>query len=304
MAEFRATEAAFEGFRIARERPIAILTWAVILLFTNLAGAGLLIGTAGPQLAALQAQQASGATPDPNEMFASLGALVPAYLGLLALTLVIYAVLYAAIFRIVLRPSDGGTGFLRLGGDELRQGLALLIGVLILTAAYIGFALVAGLIGGLLGAISPVLGGIAAAVLIIGGLCFLIWIAVKLSLFPAATFVRRKLDLGGAWAATRGRFWPLLGAYVLAVVFLLLVYLLAIIVFAGIAAVLTGGDVGAVGRVMSPDMSSLAGYFTPVMLLYLVFTAVVGALGLAITVSPSAVAYRDIAGVSEADVFA
>ena len=80
-------------------------------------------------------------------------------------------------------------------------------------------------------------------------------------------------------------------------------YLLALIVFTAVAAIV-GGGLSGVGAVFSPDLSTLAAYFTPVAILYLVFTSFIGALATAITVGVSADAYRQLAGGGESEVFA
>ena len=48
---FSASDAAFEGFRIARRHPVAIAVWAGVALITNLITVASLITIAGPQMA-------------------------------------------------------------------------------------------------------------------------------------------------------------------------------------------------------------------------------------------------------------
>lgn len=310
MADFSATNAAFEGFRLARERPAAIGIWSAFLLVFGVVTTALLIAMAGPQLAAMATAEPGA---DPSQMMASFGAIGPAYLLILLLSFVAYAVLYAAVFRAILRPAEGGVGFLRLGGDELRVGLALLAVIGILFVAYIvcvlagavvfGGAAAAAAGAGDAGGPMALVAGLIGFVVFVGLFCALIWLLVRLSLALPATFDRRSIQIASAWRLTKGRFWPLLGAYLLSFVLMIVVYLLALIVFAAIAALL-GGGLAAVGGVFQPDLTSLAGYFTPLIIVYTVFTAVLSALALAITVGTTAAAYREIAGGGEGEVFA
>lgn len=304
MAAFSATDAAFEGFRLAREKPVAILMWGVLLLVFSVVSGGALVALAGPALADMM--EASRTTPqtDPTAMMAQMGAIAPAYLSLMILSLGLYAVLYAAVYRAVLRPGDAALGYLRFGPEELWQALALLLVFVLLFGAYIGVALVAGLgVGIAVAGGGGIVGGVLGVVAVIGALGVLVWLAVKLSLVAPMAFERRTVDLAAAWRLTRGRFWGLLGAYLLATVLMIVVYLLALVIFVAIAAVLTGGITG-VGAVFSPDMRSLGAYFTPLMLVYTVFVSFLGAFALAITVGATGAAYRQLAPSQGADVFA
>lgn len=49
----------------------------------------------------------------------------------------------------------------------------------------------------------------------LGVFVFLIWLAVRLSLASPLTFDTRRVRVFGSFALTRGRFWSLLGAYLL-----------------------------------------------------------------------------------------
>ena len=63
-------------------------------------------------------------------------------------------------------------------------------------------------------------------------------------------------------------------------------------IFMALAAV-TGG-VGAAGAVFKPDTTSMATYFTPITLIYLVFSALLWPLGLTLLVGPSASIYQSL----------
>lgn len=297
MREFSASDAAFEGFRLTREQPRAVLVWAVVFWVLSLVSGGLLVTFAGEALTELTALGQGGATPDPSAFMAQMGSLAPVGLISLVLGLLFYGVLYSAVNRAVLRPREGGPGFLRFGGDELRQAGALALTFLLLFAAYIGLVLLALVVGGLAGAaggvVGGVLGGLLAFLLVLGGLAFVL---VRFSLVSPLTFGRGRIQVLESWRVTKGRFWPLLGAFVLALVLVIVVYLLGMMIFLALAALVGGGGMEAIGQAFSPDYSSVGAYFTPAILIYTVVTSVLGALSVAIMGGTAASAYRQITG--------
>jgi hypothetical protein len=257
---------------------------------------------AGEAFAEMMAMS-SNPDADPEAVMGQVAQLATMYLLLIPLALLFYGVMYAAVHRAVLRPEEGGFGFVKLGADELRQAVVLLlyfllIGVLMI-AGFIVLGVLAGLAGGAIGGLITLLGTLALL-----GAC--LWIGVRLSLCTPMTFAQKRIRLLESWTLTRGRFWPLLGGYVLAVIVSIVVFLLGLLIYAALAAVF-GGGLAAVGSVMSPDFTTLAGYFSVAMILYIVVASLLSALTFAITVGAAAEAYREIAGGSQettAEVFA
>lgn len=301
MARFSATEAAVEGFRLSRQHPTAILVWSVILTIFSLLTNVALIGLGGGAMADLM-QASQTPTADPTEVLAQMSRLGPAYTLVLIASLVIYAVLYAAIYRAMLRPTDRALGFVRFGADELRQGLALIVLYILIVIGAVVFFVVAGLVTGFAAAAWGGVGAVIGILAMLAAFIAIIWLVVKLSLVTPLVFDRRRLDLGAAWRLTKGHFWGLLGAYVLAVILMLVVYLLALVVFTALGALL-GGGLSGVGAIFNPNVESLSAYFTPLMLLYTVFTGFISALTLAILVGASGSAYRQLSPTTEAEVF-
>jgi hypothetical protein len=64
------------------------------------------------------------------------------------------------------------------------------------------------------------------------------------------------------------------------------------VIFTAVTAIATGGDLAAAGRAFTPDASSVAAYFSPVTVAYLVVAAVLSALYYAVVVAPAAMAYQ------------
>jgi hypothetical protein len=284
MADFSATQAAFEGFRLARERPVAILVWAGLLFLLSLVSSAVLALLAGEQMRAF-ADAASSPDGDITELAGLASGLAPAGLVVTLLTVAAYGVLLAAVNRAVLRPSEGGLGFVRLGPAELKQMGALLLQYLLLTGVYlvavtIALVLVGGgqMIGGAAGAV----GGVLAVVLFVGAMAFIL---VRFSLVSPLTFARDRVQVLQSWFETKGRFWPLLGAYVLATVMAIIVFVLGGLIMLPLVTLL---------GVTPPDPGSLASLFTPSALFSQAVNAVFSALGLALLGGVAASAYQQL----------
>ena len=158
-----ASDIAFEGFRLTRERPLSILVWSGLTFALSLLSAVLMITVAGDAMTALMNAQASE-SQDPTAAIAAFGQLGPVYALLTPVSLVVYAVLYAAVYRAVLRPSESpGTGDVRLGLDEERQGLVLIAVGLLVFVGYLAVVLVGAILIGILAAATGG-GAVSAAV--------------------------------------------------------------------------------------------------------------------------------------------
>jgi len=310
MAGFSASDVALTGFRIVRERPKAVLIWSAIQFAIALTFGVAMVRFAGPALMSLSMHAEAGNTAaraDPAQAMALLRQLAPFYLCLVLFSLVFYPILYATMNRAVLRPDDEGFGYIHLGADELRQlGLFLLIvglGIVAYIAVIIAFIAVLIPLSMASGAGSTGSNVLVTLVAILLGLAIIglwIYVWVRLSLGSPLTFATRRVNLFGSWRLTKGLFWPMFGAYAVALILGMIVGLLTLVISSAVTAVIGGGASGMAGM-FRPDMSSLAAYLTPARIVSLVISAISSALVWPVLLTPAAAIYKSLPGsVSEA----
>ena len=308
------TDAAFAGFALVRERPTLFFGLMMLIVLLGLATSLAQVMIAGPaltRLMGLQVSTAGGARPDPDAMLALMAPIWRANLVIMPLTALFYAVANAAVYRAVLRPSQSAFGYLRFGAAELRQLGSLILLVLALAAVAILAEIAAVVIlivvviviaaagaGGLqtAGDLTPRLLG---AGLFLIGLPVLIFVpivlaSVRLSLAGPMTFAQGRVRVTGSWALTRGRFWTMFGAYLLAGVLMVLAAIVLLVVCCGVAFAV--GGIAGVRGLFIPDSTSLATFFTPERIIMMVLNAPLGALWIGIQAAVPAALYAQIAG--------
>ncbi len=289
---FSASDAAFEGFRIIQREPKSVLAWIAFQIVV-----GLLVVL--PFVLVLLWLGLDRVAPGTAPSGALLSGIILCGLILAPLMLLMVSVMTCAVYRCVLRPDDQGLFRMRLGGDEVRVALLWLILSLFAVGVYVAAVLVFVFLGVAFGAGSQ--GGGSATgvlVLVLMGLAFLgafIWVAVRLSLAAPMTFAQGKLQVFGSWKLTKGRFWPLLGCYVLAFVFCLVGYVVSLMI-QGMVSLASGGGLLAL---LSPGHGAAAG---PGLALGIVvgvlLNLLIGGVIFAVSTAPAAAAYRGIAGVA------
>lgn len=294
---FPATDAALEGFKITRARPSAALVWTGVQLVLAFANRLAVIAIGGKQLAALP-------TNDPMTMLAHpemLSAYTGVIFGVAAVSVVMGVIangfLYAAAARSVLQPERGGPGWLGFGMDELRQIGVLALYLVVLFAAYIGGAFVASAVLGLI--LAPLFGGVGITLTVVLSmvvdLAFVIWVGVRLSLAPSATFAQRRLVFFDTWKLTRGRFWPLLGAYLVSWLLAILVLVLVMAIGSVIWVMMAGTTEASAAQ--ATDFASLV---RPANVVLLLFSALGYGLMSLLLLTPPPYIYRHFAATTDA----
>lgn len=304
MAEFSATDVALNGFRVVWERPRAVLYWAALSFAFSLGLNVFVTLSAGP---AFEKLSEMGFQPgaNPTAVLALVRQVLPTYIAVVAAVLVLYAVVSAAMNRAVLRPSDDAFGYLRLSADELRQlGLLVTLAGLGL-GGYIAVVIVCSFIAGAVGLAAGGGGATAAmfALIFVASIVALAFFGVRVSLASAHTYATGRIDIPSAWRMTNGRFWLLLGTYVMALALNLVVLVLSTAIALLAAAIVSGGIDGLRGAA-GGDMTSLAASLTPGRLIYVAIAATGTALSWPVRMTPAAVIYRTLTGDTTSRIFA
>jgi len=291
---FSASDAAFEGFRIARRHPVAIAVWAGVALITNLITVASLITIAGPQMAQMVEISESGAAATPEQSLMLMAAIAPAYVVMMLVTLLAYAFILPAVERsVLLADGDARRGFLALGPVELRHMGLLAAITLILFAVYLGVVvLITVVAAGLAAVAGPVVGVLVAVAAGLAALVLMLWLMARFSLAGPAALREGGLGLRRSWTLSKGKAWPLLGGLIVSGLLAMVVSLLIITIAAGAAAAV--GGMTALGALFQPDMTSLSAYFTPLMVVWLVAGAASSALTFAIVIGYGASAYQQL----------
>jgi hypothetical protein len=292
MNRFSPSDAALEGFRVTRENPRTFAWWAGASFLVSVAGAIITVNMPADVRHALETLGAEE-TPDGKTLLDAFITASPLFLMGLALG----SIMAAAVYRVIFRHEDSRFGYLRLGLDELR--LMLLTVVFYFLSVFLVAAAVFGAV--ILAAIGSFAGSGAAYIAGLGGLIFLLGLAlfilVRLSLALPATFAEKRLRFWESWVLTRGSFWPLLGAYLLATICMIVVGALALILFCAIAGailLMTGGQLSDIAAILHPDETSIRAYLQPGVIAYMIVGSIFSALSNAVIAAPGAVVYRGL----------
>lgn len=289
MSKISASDAAFSGFRIVRENLKTVAIWTVAMTVLSLIYNMLAIQYFGVQMQALADYLADNSSPDPEIFATHVSNLLPLSLWSLPYSLILNGVIFAALNRVVLRPEDRRAAYLGLGAPELRQAAVWLLMVLVL----MGVLFLGSLLAGFLGALGGAMGAFLGLLCFVGAFCAAIYLAVRLSFASSVTFDLGKITLFRSMPETKGLFWPLLGAYLLAAVMSVIVVLLIWTIVSAIG-LIASGDLAATGKMMRADTSSLQAYFTPVGVVRTLFAGLITVLTTLIVFGPAPTVYREL----------
>lgn len=257
-----ATEAAFEGFRVTRQNPAAVLLWAVFWLVGLIVGTLIAAPAILPHMAELEAAKGdvNALSPEALQGFAL------AMAGFLPPLVLVQALVAPAVYRAVLQPQDRRFGFLRLSMTEARM-----LGVLaVLAVIQVGLNIGADL--ATRGANAA--GGLGAAALVnLVTFALTVWVAARLSLVAPLTMVRSGLPILEGWKRSGPIVWPLIGVFFLSLAMSLLVGLLLALIGWPLSAAMSGAG-AAVASLMLIILMGL-GFALITVLLWSPFAAVV-----------------------------
>lgn len=216
------------GAALVRDQPAAVAIWAVLYLGLSAASAALVWPLAGEMLAWQQSALAAQATPmtpplPPTGLFGGV-------MLIQLVMLVVLAAIFAAAVRAVARGGRDPYAFLRLGMDEARLiglGFVLVVLGMVVSTVFAVLMVVVTLVLVYFFAAPALLAILPLYAVWVG---VQVWIGVRLSLAGAFTVLCGRIVVREAWAATRGRFWSLFGAYPVILLAFVAVSLLALAV--------------------------------------------------------------------------
>ncbi len=232
-----------DGFKLIGRRPLAVFVWGLLMLAPTFGAMGLMLPAMGEIFANM---------PDPDVGHAGdsafsegmMAQMMQFQMGSLLANLGQYlamAVVYAAIFRAVLRPSETGFFSLRVGMDELRVAVAgLAIGIGIYIVVIFG-VLVCVALGFALWGQGPAIA--LGTVWIVGLAMFLalLWGLARVSLIAPASVLYRDFAFAQGWKLAAGKSWALLGMLVLIYLMFFAIYIVGIIIAVSTVAATASG---------------------------------------------------------------
>lgn len=294
---FSASDAAFEGFRVARRAPMAIVLWGVLYLVLTV----LMLALVGGSMA-MVIQEASALETMGEPSAEAMAPLLMAYASMMGvmfpLSLVFGAVMNAAVNRAVLRPEEKAFGYLRLGGDELRVlVVSFVLSIIFVLLAVVLFGAVGVTVGVLTATVSESAGAISALVGFLLAFCVFIWLVVRLSLALPITVAEKRIAIFDSWNVTKGHFWGLLGMALLAFILTMVVSALLWTVFTVAMLAMGGGLADLEGAALEgAELMEVLSALGPIAVLAAILLALMSALELVILYAPFAAAYRDLRG--------
>lgn len=299
---FSGSDAAFEGFRLVRRKPMALVAWTLLYAIVSLASLFAMSSALGPitdwaeRMDALENQSPSATPQEVMAAFQGFGEVMLSLAWVIPVSLIVSAMLMAAVARAVLNPRASGFGYLRLGMDELRVFVVTLVLGILMAFAWVAVVVAIGVLSGIASAsganwlwLFVVLAGLA-------GVAAIIWLAVRLSLAVPITVAENRFAFFDSFAVTRGRFWSLFGMAIIAIVMVLVIMVLSWVVTLPLG-MMAGGEAWSFGSGGDAEAVAAALDVTnPWIIASALAEAVINALLVGVMYAPFAAAYRDLKG--------
>lgn len=290
---FSATDAAFEGFRVVRRHPVALVFWALFYAVMMTAGLALVGGSVIGLMSAAKDLETSGAS-SPEAFMPVLASYMSVLAIVLPVSLIASAMIYAAVSRAVLRPVESAFGYLRLGMDEVRVlVVSIVLSLVFLVLGCVVFGIV-GIVAGLTVSSGMPALWLLVVLLVFAATALFIWLAVRLCLAIPITMAEQRIAIFDSFAVTKGRFWPLLGMSLLAFVMSIVVSLLGSLV--AMPAQLATGGLQSLSELEGESLQVIIQTAWPAIAVWIVINAIMSALQVAVVYAPFSAAYRAIKG--------
>lgn len=297
---FSATDAAFEGFRLVRRNPMALVVWSALYLILSLASLYASAASLGGMVAMNEMLEGMEASPPANfqdmfPVFEAYGQAMSHTLWLMPISLVVGSVIYAAVARGVLTPEDKAFGYVRFGMDEVR---VLVVSIVVTLAAVLIYCLAIAVVvalGVVAVATEQAWMGLLVVIAIVAAIALMVWLAVRWSLAIPIVVAEKRFAFFDSFALTRGRFWPLLGMAIIAGLLSVVIWFLSMIVVMPVSMMSGMGMMSAMGA--STDPSAMLEAFDPTnpwMIATAVLNAIIYGLMVGVVYAPFGAAYRDI----------
>ncbi|HEX5183633.1 MAG TPA: hypothetical protein VFW19_10840 [Allosphingosinicella sp.] len=282
------------GFRIIRDKPLAVLAWAIVFLLMLFPTLYLM----RPMMEAQAQMQAQVAANDPQAQLAAMGVMMGRLLLLFLMSLVVYVILFAAAQRAVLKPEQRGFFYIRLGMDELRL---LALSIIFLVAYYVATLVLTVVLSILMAIVIGATGSAGAAAIlsvamIVALIAFTAFYYIRFGLAFPLTMLREKIVIGEAWRISRGRFWALFAASLVVVTIIAILWIAVTSVtsgayFADVAR--NAGDPAAVQRLERAQVARELGFSVTSVVMW-VGAALAGALTVTLWGGSAATAVKQL----------
>ncbi len=274
--DFSPSEASFAGLRWILHRPVRSLAIAAIYSLLNLAATLCVVRITGPIMADMQLAAQ-------NEDWQAMRVVIGHPIAGMKLGLAFLVSLLPAIFAMAaaLRAMLGVTAPGFLGFSFGRNEGMLFLGTLLTSAlaflAILVVAIAAVTIGNYAN-LPPQLAAISGIITEFSGLILALWLAIRMSVLFPALVERGWAGFGSAFSLTRGRYWKLLGAWILAVFVFIVLMTLAFLVGSLIALPMVGFS--GLGAIVNPSLADFSDFARFPYLVYLFVTGTISGAGL------------------------
>jgi hypothetical protein len=222
---FSPVQASIEGFRFIRDRPRPVTIWMLALLALNLAATAFNLS---PWAQRLKELRTSFGFDWSVAAFADLAVhLLPAIIIALFLTFASLCIIAPSIFRVMLGQTRSPV--FRLGADEARMFWLFLAVLVLITLAAVPSGVLLGYSRVYAGRLADTVGLRWIVPILSQLVSFLLFafIVLRSSLAALIEVDTHKLDIRASWDLTRGHFWRMLAAALLAFLLVMLVILSA-----------------------------------------------------------------------------